>query len=334
MLLPKCITGSCSCRGSWGERTVNMSKSSRKLNKKKEKAAKVDTHRRGAGLREQMKEQMEAGDYAEALGSLAELIKDNSYDPDLLYDGAYCYFMVGDYERAVRWVDMVMDLAPYHIPARILLARLCILNEREESALAMSDALLAGSRDMLTEDQAQDLNDILEYYYRCEPERIRSEYPHVAEFVAGCPEENIPVFEELPGTAAAGRNRAAWEEVAMEEPVTEEATEMPPQTAPVEEAPQIAEPDIEGALEAIAAKPLPLKSKIHLYNVFAGGYFYQKSYEAARSFLSEAMKIDPLDEESLRNMAVLCHELGEKEKAQEFAAKLPQADFLLLSALR
>ena len=106
------------------------------------------------------------------------------------------------------------------------------------------------------------------------------------------------------------------------------------QTAPVEEAPQIAEPDIEGALEAIAAKPLPLKSKIHLYNVFAGGYFYQKSYEAARSFLSEAMKIDPLDEESLRNMAVLCHEQGEKEKAQEFAAKLPQADFLLLSALR
>ena len=202
-----------------------MSKSSRKLNKKKEKAAKVDTHRRGAGLREQMKEQMEAGDYAEALGSLAELIKDNSYDPDLLYDGAYCYFMVGDYERAVRWVDMVMDLAPYHIPARILLARLCILNEREESALAMSDALLAGSRDMLTEDQAQDLNDILEYYYRCEPERIRSEYPHVAEFVAGCPEENIPVFEELPGTAAAGRNRAAWEEVAMEEPVTEEQVE-------------------------------------------------------------------------------------------------------------
>ena len=160
-----------------GERTVNMSKSSRKLNKKKEKAAKVETRRRDAGLREQMKEQMEAGEYAEALGSLAELVKDNSYDPDLMYDGAYSYFMVGDYERATKWVDMVMDLAPYHIPARILLARLCILNEREEGALAISDALLAGSRAMLTEDQAQDLNDILEYYYRCEPERIRADYP-------------------------------------------------------------------------------------------------------------------------------------------------------------
>ena len=33
-----------------------MSKSSRKLNKKKEKAAKVETRRRDAGLREQMKE--------------------------------------------------------------------------------------------------------------------------------------------------------------------------------------------------------------------------------------------------------------------------------------
>ena len=149
-----------------GERTVNMSKSSRKLNKKKEKAAKVETRRRDAGLREQMREQMEAGEYAEALGSLAELVKDNSYDPDLLYDGAYSYFMVGDYERATRWVDMVMDLAPYHIPARILLARLCILNEREEGALALADALLDKNRAMLTEDQAQDLNDILEYYYK------------------------------------------------------------------------------------------------------------------------------------------------------------------------
>lgn len=300
------------------ERTVNMSKSSRKLNKKKEKANKMENSHRDAGLREQMKEQMEAGEYSEALGSLAELVKDNSYDPDLLYDGAYCYFMVGDYERSAKWVDMVMDLAPYHIPARILLARLCILNEREEGALSLSDVLLASNREMLTEEQSQDLNDILEYYYRCEPERIRAEYPHVAAFVAGESEEKTTVAEKTaPAVASEAPESSVLQEVS--------ACEVPAPAVPVT--------DIEAELKAIAEKPVPLQAKIHLYNVFAGGYFYQKNYGEARRFLEEALKIDPLDGESLRNMAVLCHEQGEKEKAQEFASRLPQTDFLLLTVL-
>lgn len=305
-----------------------MSKSSRKLHKKKEKAAQVQFRQRDAGLREQMKEQMESGDYAEALTSLADLVKDNSYDPDLMYDGAYCYFMVGDYERATKWVDMVMDLAPYHIPARILLARLCIINEREEGALALADVLLAGSREMLTEDQSQDLNDILEYYYRCEPERIRKDYPHVAEFVAGAAEESTPARPAVDAPAVSARRPEPAQEAPAEErqaaPVQEERVEVA--------APQAA--DVEGELKAIAEKAVPLQAKIHLYNVFAGGYFYQKNYEAAWKFLTEALKIDQLDAETLRNMALLCHEQGDKEKAQQFAAQLPQTDFLFLSALR
>ena len=108
------------------------------------------------------------------------------------------------------------------------------------------------------------------------------------------------------------------------------------QEAPAAEAYEQESPaaDIEAELKAVAEKPVSLQAKIHIYNAFAGGYFYQRNYQAAQKFLEEALKIDPLDGESLRNMAVLCHEQGEKEKAQEFAAKLPQTDFLLLSALR
>ena len=60
-----------------GERTVNMSKSSRKLNKKKEKATKVELKVRAAGLREQMGEQMEALTVSSthaAVGSLARFV--------------------------------------------------------------------------------------------------------------------------------------------------------------------------------------------------------------------------------------------------------------------
>ena len=112
--------------------------------------------------------------------------------------------------------------------------------------------------------------------------------------------------------------------------------ETAPQEVPACEAPAPSAPvaDIEAELKAIAEKPVPLQAKIHLYNAFAGGYFYQKNYGEARRFLEEALKIDPLDGESLRNMAVLFHEQGEKEKAQEFASRLPRTDFLLLAALR
>ena len=312
------------------ERMIHMSKSSRKLNKKKEKAAKVELKARAAGLREQMREQMEEGDYAEALSSLAELVKDNSYDPDLLYDGAYCYFMVGDYERATKWVDMVMDLAPYHIPARILLARLCILNEREEGALSLSDALLSANRDMLTEDQAQDLNDILEYYYRCEPERIRKEYPHVAAFVAGQADAGN---EGLPEKKTEEKT-AGLPEAATEVPLGDALAGGPAQENGGREEEKAPEAEVQSEIRAIAEKAVPLQAKIHLYNVFAGGYFYQKNYGAARKFLDEALKIDSLDEETLRNMALLCREQGDKEQAQKFASQLPQMDFLLLAALR
>ena len=305
------------------ERTVNMSKSSRKLHKKKEKIARAQLAEKDAGLKAKLEEQMAAEEYADALATLADLVEDKSYDADLMYDGALAYFMLGDYERATKWVDMVMDTAPYHIPARILLARLCILNEREEGALALSDALLAADREKLSEEQAQDLNDILEYYYRCEPERIRADYPHIAEFVAGAPEQKeataAPAAEAVPEVAAAKVETAEL----VQAPAT--GTREPEGET---------DHNIEEELAEIAGKAVALPVKMHLYNVFAGGYFYQKDYESALRFLQEALKIDGHDPETLRNMAILSHELGENDKAQAYASQLPQTDFMLLAALR
>ena len=55
---------------------------------------------------------------------------------------------------------------------------------------------------------------------------------------------------------------------------------------------------------------------------------------AARKMLSEALKTDTQSDYTLRNMALLQLEMGNREKALKFASLMRHADFLLLRTLR
>ena len=141
-----------------------MGKASRKINKRKEKEVKKQVQTDIQALKMQMQQQVEAEQYAEALESLAGLIKDKCYDAELMYQGAYCYFMTGDYTRAAQWVDNTLQYAPQHIAARILLARICILEDRTEAGLAVFDFILENYLSALTQEQKEEISDVLEYY--------------------------------------------------------------------------------------------------------------------------------------------------------------------------
>ena len=130
-----------------------MSRSSKKIHKKQAARSQAEKAVQAKALREKMKQQTDEEQYAEALGTLAELVKDKSYEADDLYMAAYCYFMVGDYERAIKWVDNTLSMVPGHVPAQILLGRLCILEDQTEKALAVLDNMLSVSRSQLTQEQ-------------------------------------------------------------------------------------------------------------------------------------------------------------------------------------
>lgn len=337
-----------------------MSRSSKKINKKQAASSQAKKAVQAGALREKMKQQVEEEQYAEALATLAELVEGKSYEAEDFYLAAYCYFMVGDYERAITWVDNTLGLAPGHVAAQILLSRLCILEDQTEKALAVLDNMLSISRSKLTQEQQEELADILEYYGREDPERIERDYPAISVFlkeelaglngVETVPTQPVP---QQPETSAESVSAAAPAEqsggsalAALQKLKNRLQSSLPEQEQPGEEQPSSSEPEAAGEaqqapaaevrakLDEIAGKPVALTVKIHLYNTFAGAYFFKKDYASAQAFLEAAAAIDPQDGETLRNLAMLAHEQGQQEQALDYAAKLPQTDFVLLAALR
>ena len=122
---------------------------------------------------EKIKQQMAAADYGGALETLAASISAEVYDAGCMYEGACAYFMLGDYTRAAQWVQNTLQYAPDHAAARLLLARICILEDRVEDGLAIFEFVLAHEAAQLTQQQREDMEDILAYYGRSEASLVR-----------------------------------------------------------------------------------------------------------------------------------------------------------------
>lgn len=305
------------------ERKLTMSRISGKTHKKQTKMPQNQQAADNEYLKEEMQRQVDEEQYPDALATLAQLIKNKCYDPEMFYNGAYSYFMIGDYEKAITWINNVMEYEPSHIPAQILLSRLCIIEDRTEQALAVLDNMLSRFRPQLSENQQDEVYDITEYYGRTEAEHIEKNYPSIAVFLRDKTEEAMQTGNASPqGTAGSSPLAERPANEAEDEPESEQ-----------EEAPEV-EAQVEEQITAVGQKQISLQEKIRLYNAFAGGYFFQHNYGAAIKFLHAAIEVDPGSEETLRNLAVLTYECGDHQKALQYAGSLPVTDFTLLASLR
>ena len=316
---------------------IMMGKASRRFAKRQAQRKQEQTKQVLGGKAAIVQQHFEAGEYAETINALAELVQAGGHDAESLYMGAYSYFMMGDYTRAASMVQNVLSFDPNHIAARILLARVCILEDRADDGLAIFDFVLEHYEGKLTQQQREDVEDILEYYGRNEGDRLQEDFPHVAAFL-GIEEEAEPA----PAPAAAAP-----------EPETQVAaapvnTPAPPPAAPAAPAPEaeapagvedVAEaaeelPDVQDKVGEILANNLSLLEKVRVLNAFAGASFVADALEDTESYLRAALEIDGTDAATIRNLAVLLHAMGAQDKALAVAAKLPEADFLLLAHLR
>lgn len=289
-----------------------VGKANRKMNKNKKKKG----QELQSGIVQEKREELRAlftqEKYSDVINKLAELVQAGDHDAEMLYAGSYSYFMLGDYSRAAAMVENVLTFAPGHIAARILLARICILEDRTDDSLAIFDFVLEHSVNDLTQEQREDVEDILDYYGRNEADHIREEFPHVAAFLGlteGLAEPAAPVQAE---TASA------------------------PVAAPLAETrqPAPAAENYQAEVQAVLDKDISLAEKLRVLQAFAGGHFLAGDYQAAAAFLEAALKIDSQDESLLRNLAVLAKRMGQTDKALAIAAKLPQTDLLLLDFLQ
>ena len=384
-----------------------MGKSKRiqkKMKENREEKLRPEKEKKVAELEQQIRYHMETEEYAEVLDSLAELVqllKTNEAKPEFLYDGAYAYFMLGDYERASSWIDNVLTFDPGNISARILLARICILDDRVDDGLAIFEYVLKNCKNQLTDTNREEIEDIVSYYVRRDEDKICKQYPSIAAFAGkqGYEEETKPEetpsesqssakdilkalkskldavkTSEQPGsipdtpqntdTKPAESGNSAKEILqALRNKVLNGAANKPEQeatTAPVEpmvkqlpqneeQSPQSHDHTVSETskaekntiLESVREKKqsvlrqkISLRDKVRLLNAFAGGYYYQGDLVAAKELLTEALNIDSSDMTTLTNMTWVLLELGEKEKAVEFATQAKVTDFGLIRILR
>ncbi len=358
-----------------------MGKASRKMKKKQQQEAEAGLQAEVKATEQKLFRQIEEEAYSEALDTLVELVQKKSVTPQAMYAGAYAYFMMGDYDRAASWIDNTLRYAPNHVAARILLARLCILQEKTDAGLAIFDLLTDKFLPALKEEERDEIESLAGFYGRNETEKVKRDYPHLAAFLhVGEEEEEAetvmclklpsiseektaePQLQSVPEEKTQAQKTETGKsalEVLRSLKAKLDAGELGGGRAPDAirsfsedsgsgtgpgEASQDAEngmrasSDVSGEaqekMKEICGGKYSIAEKVRLLNSFAGGYYSQGNLEEAELFLAEALKFDTTDENLLRNLAVLLAEKGEKEKAFAAAARMRQADFLLLNAIR
>ena len=269
-------------------------------------------------LKRELVGQMEDEEYAEALGTVATMIEKGIRDADAFYDAAYSYFMSGDYERATQWVDNTLRLAPEHVKARILLARICLLQDRASDGLAIFEFVLKNYAAALSAEDREDLSEVLDYYGTTKEDEIRAGYPAIAKFL------------QLDGAASAAQPEAF-------QPLAQQVQRIETQPVqPTQPAGQEADDEAEvlRLVQEILGKDVAVLEKVRLLNSFAGGFFLAGSFAAAKSLLKQALVLDAHDEMTLKNMGYTLAALGERDTALELASMMQRPDFGLLSVIR
>ena len=305
-----------------------MAKKKQKNNKGKKQAQgelKQDT--RFSVWKAQLLEQIQSEAYNDAIQTLATMIQAKSFDADCLYQGAYAYFMLGDYQRATQWIDNTLQYDGQNVSARLLLARICILEDRPDEALAIFEFVLQKFSAQLDANQQEDVRDILDFYGTGEPEKILQHYPVIAKFIGLEAAQAEPDREQ--GASAAPVD------LSTEQAAPAASVDLP-QEQTVNETVTAAEKVLraEEELQQIRGKEVSIAEKIKLLHTFAAGYYYQQDYAATKIFLAEALQLDAKDDRTLYNLAILYADMGEKEKAMQFATNMSYVDFALLKAIR
>lgn len=333
-----------------------MGKSSKKVKRQVQKKADELKIKACQGKEAVLETAFKNEDYAKVLELLAELITSKDIKPELLYKGAYSYFMLGDYERAAQWVTNTLNYAPDDVDTRILLARLCFIQNRHDDGLAIYDFLIEHYRATMSEEQKGQIIDSSEYYVRREAEKLRTSFPHLADFLSVGPEQTAsPTEAPIPpqpvarsaegGTALSALQRLKAKLQAIQEKDKQDEVE---RTAGGDRLPHPALPEAESINEPMKEQPInvsdkiaeiesqecSLREKVQLLNKFAAGEFMAEAYAEAEAFLTAALKIDAHDNQTLKNMALTQVALGHGDKAQAVAATLPEADFMLLKLLK
>ena len=266
---------------------------------------------------EQIRKHMEKKEYAGVINSFADMLAQGNPPEECFKDVARAYFELGDYTRAASWVTNTLSKDASNVEVRILLARICQREKRTDDALKVFENILSAHKDALTYEQRAEIGRLAGLDARLAPEKTRTEYPQLA---------------ALLGMGAASAEQSA------PAPTQQSTPTVVPVAAPVvPAAPSVATASSvaaeKQAAEILAQEIRPVE-KVEALNAFAGAAYASNDYSGAKTLLMAALRLDPGCDATLRNMALLLHDMGERDKALQVAAKMRRTDFMLLRELK
>lgn len=251
--------------------------------------------------------------YAEAINTFADVLAQGEPPKECYADVARAYFELGDYKRAADWVSNALSLDPGNVDVRILLARICQRERRTDDALKLYENILAAHTAALTAAQRAEIEQRAGLDARLAQDKTRMAYPHLAALLGLAPAPAAPTVPSVPASSGTA-------------PIA-------PVSVPAAPAAQSSGSAKAQAAQIMAQSIRPAE-KMAALNAFAGAAYVQDDYAGARELLTAALELDPGCDVTLRNMALLLHEIGEREKALQVAAKMGQTDFMLLRTLK
>lgn len=251
--------------------------------------------------------------YAEAINAFADALAQGEPPKECYADVARAYFELGDYKRAADWVSNALSVDPGNVDVRILLARICQRERRTDDALKLYENILAAHTAAFTAAQRAEIEQRAGLDARLAQDKTRMAYPHLAALLGLAPAPAAPTVPPVPASSTAA-------------PIA-------PVSVPAAPAAQSSGSAKAQAAQILAQSIRPAE-KMAALNAFAGAAYVKDDYAGARELLTAALELDPGCDVTLRNMALLLHEMGEREKALQVAAKMGQTDFMLLRMLK
>ena len=296
-----------------------MGKHSRKIKKSQQSQKNNEIWQETKAMKAEIKDLLADEKYAEVIEKLAVMIQAKCYDAETMYAGAFSYFMLDDYKRASDWVNNTLAYDPQNIDARILLARICFLENRVTDGLAICNFVMQYYGSKLTDEQKTDIEDLANMYISndgIEP----NNYPYLLQLIEAEDNAETVQAEDVLLTKEAAKDNTPAEKDEKIEAMVNSANESL----------EIAK----AKCQEIMQQQISLIDKIKLLNSFAAGFYLNKDFTGAELLLTEALHIDTKHDATLRNMAMTQLALGKKEKAQEFAAEMTMPDFVLLESIK
>ena len=160
---------------------IQMARLKNKINKNRMKKRNNQAKQVLTGLKHDMQQFMEAEDYAASMDVMAEMAANKQMDGEIMYWGAQCYFFTGDFERAEKWVNNALNNGYNSGGVKMLLATLCMSEERNEDAFKLCEVVLTeGIEGMSKQEQEifDNFMDNISYGY----DELVSEYPKISEY--------------------------------------------------------------------------------------------------------------------------------------------------------